>query len=248
MIPYRVIRSAVLLTGLLATLAPSLPAASSSFTATLSPEQKTEAGLATLGPGELAALDRLVATDIIRARHIHLPALADPYSQRYTETEAKEAGLDRLTPEQLAKLDVLVSAALATAPQTPSIQPRERPRVRDGEILSEKGRLQVHGGMSLTMGWASGGRNFREIGAWVSYFDPVSGLGLSFSYSRLSGDILGSSYGRDYSYNAPYLYATSRTPFALMDRTNLDRNEFTGDGASLRYPALGRSDEGLFRR
>ena len=248
MIPFRVIRSAVLLTGLLSALAPSLSAASRSFTATLSPEQKTEAGLATLGPGELTALDQLVATDIIRARHVRLPALADPYSQRYTEAETKVAGLDRLTPEQLAKLDTLITAAVAAAPQSPSIQPRERPRVRDGEILSEKGRLQVHGGMSLTKGWASGGRNFREVGAWVSYFDPVTGLGLSYSFSRTSGDLLGSYYGRDYSYNAPYLYATSRAPFTLMDRTILDRNEFTGDGASLSYPTLGRSGEGIIRR
>ena len=244
MIPFRVIRSGVLLTGLLAALGPALTAASASFTATLSPEQKTESGLTSLSPAELAALDRLVAADVtLRA---HLPALTDPYTRRYSETETKEAGLDRLTPEQLAKLDGLITSAVASAPPLP--QPRERPRVRDGEILSEKGRLQVHGGMSLTMGWASGGRNFREVGAWVSYFDPVTGLGLSYSFSRTSGDLLGSYYGRDYSYNAPYLYATSRAPFTLMDRTILDRNEFTGDGASLSYPTLGRSGEGIIRR
>jgi hypothetical protein len=247
MIPFRVVRSAVLLSGLLAALGPALTAGGSSFTGTLSLEQKTETGLATLGTNELATLDRLVATDIIRSRHIQLPPLADPYSRRYTEAETKEAGLDRLTTEQLAKLDTLITAALAAAPQSPSLQPRERPRLRDGEILSEKGRLQVHGGMSLTIGWASGGRNYREVGAWVSYFDPVTGLGLSVGFSHYSGDILGSSYGRGY-YNDPYLYAVPRNAFGTFDRLGLDRNEFTGEAATLRYPTLMRTLDGGFPR
>jgi len=244
MIPFRVIRSGVLLTGLLAALGPALTAASASFTATLSPEQKTESGLTSLSPAELAALDRLVAADVtLRA---HLPALTDPYTRRYSETETKEAGLDRLTPEQLAKLDGLITSAVASAPPLP--QPRERPRVRDGEILSEKGRLQVHGGMSLTMGWASGGRNFREVGAWVSYFDPVTGLGLSVGFSRYTGDILGSGYGRDYYSNAAYNYSAPRTTFSAFELGGVDRNEFTGDGASLRSLTGGRSAGGGFRR
>src|SRR5204863_380104 len=131
----------------------------------------------------------------------------DPFTQRYSEVESREAGLDRLTPAQLAKLDELITAALAAAPPPSSpLQPRERPRLRDDAILSEKGRLQVHGGMSLTFGTAGGGRNFREIGGWISYFDPVTGLGLSFSYSRYSGDgFPGYSSGRDYYTDAPYL-------------------------------------------
>ena len=243
MIPFRVIRSGVLLTGLLAALAAPLPAARSSFTATLSSEQKTEAGLTSLTTAELAALDRLVAAD--STRQTRAPALTDRFTRRYSEAETKEAGLDRLTPEQLAKLDELISSVIATAPQA---QPRERPRVRDGEILSERGRMQVHGGMSLTMGWASGGRNYREVGAWVSYFDPVSGLGLSVGFSRYSGDILGSSYGRDYYSNAPSIYSSPRPIFSTFDLGSVDRNEFTGDGASLRSPILVRAVDRGFRR
>jgi hypothetical protein len=248
MIPFRVIRSGVLLTGLLAALGTLLSAASGGFTAALSPEQKAVAGLNTLSNSQLAALDRLVALDVVRVRHASLPGLTDPYSQRYTEIETKEAGLDRLTPEQLAKLDGLITTAIAAAPPPPSLQPRERPRVRDGEILSEKGRMQVHGGMSLTMGWASGGRNYREVGAWVSYFDPVTGLGLSIGFSRYSGDILGSSYGRDYYSNSPYVYSSPRNSFSGFDLGSLDRNEFSGDGASLPYPTLVRPIDRGFRR
>lgn len=96
--------------------------------------------------------------------------------------------------------------------------------------------MQVHGGLSLTMGWASGSRSFRETGAWVSYFDPVTGLGLSFSYSHSSGDLLGNYHGGGYS--APYLYSSPLTSLNTADRMRMDQNEFAGDGASLRGPAL----------
>ncbi len=248
MIPFRVIRSGVLLTGLVAALAILSPAASGGFTATLSPGQKSEAGLDTLTPGELTVLDRLVATDRARARRA--PALNDPYSQRYTESEIQAAGLDRLTPEQLAKLDMLIAAALANAPRSQaSPQPRERPRLRgDDIILSEQRRLQVHGGMSLTVGSAGGGRNFHEAGAWVSYFDPVTGLGLAISYSRYSGDALGGYYGREYYPGTPYVYSAPQPVLNDFERAGADRSEFMGDGASLRYPSVGRSSGRGFRR
>lgn len=248
MIPFRIIRSGVLLTGLVAALTTLSPAASGSFTATLSPEQKTEAGLDSLTAFELTALDRLVATDVARARRA--PALNDPYSQRYSESETRAAGLDRLTPEQLAKLDPLITAALARAPRPQaSPQPRERPRLRGDDIIfSEQRRLQVHGGMSLTVGTAGGGRNFHEAGAWVSYFDPVTGLSLAISYSRYSGDTLGGYYGRNYHSGAPYVYAAPQPVFSGFGRADADRSEFLGDGASLRYPAVGRfSDQDLRR-
>ena len=66
--------------------------------------------------------------------------------------------------------------------------------------------------------------------------------------ARSSGDLLGNYYGRGYSSDASYLYAAPRTPFAPFDRLSLDRNEFTGDSASLRYPTLVRSIDGDFRR
>jgi hypothetical protein len=80
------------------------------------------------------------------------------------------------------------------------VTPKDRPRLKDNEVVSLKRRLEVHGGMSFTYGWASGGRNFREAGAWVSYFDPASGLGLAVGFSRLSGDV---PYGYGYY---PYAY------------------------------------------
>jgi len=242
MLPFRVIRSGVLLTGLLAALGVPLHAASGSFTTTLSLEQKSDAGLTGLTAGELAALDRLVAEEVASARQSNASALIVRFSLRQTDSQRKEAGLDRLTPEQRGKLDELIATTLATGPQ-----PRERPRLKDSEILSERGRLQVHGGMSFTYGWAGGGRNYREAAAWVSYFDPVTGLGLGFGFSRFSGDVFPGYYGSDFYSDAPYVYSAPRTSFFSFDRGSMDRNEFTGDGASLRYPTGGRSSGRGFR-
>ncbi len=83
-----------------------------------------------------------------------------------------------------------------------TVIPKERPRLKDNEVVSLKRRLEVHGGMSFTYGWASGGRNFKEAGAWVSYFDPESGLGMAVGFSRLSGDVPYSYGYYPYAYNS----------------------------------------------
>ncbi|HWA26424.1 MAG TPA: hypothetical protein VG734_12260 [Lacunisphaera sp.] len=249
MIPFRVIRSGVLLGGLLAALTSLAPAAVAGFTAKLSDEQKAEAGLNGFTNSELSALDHLVAIDIARGRTT--PALTDPYSERYSAAETKEAGLDRLSPEQLAKLDGLIAAAVAAAPKRPQVQPRERPRLRGDEILSEKGRLQVHGGFSLTYGWAGGGRNFRGTGAWVSYFDPVTGLGLTFGYSRYSGDMFGGYYGGNYGNyyaDAAYVFPASRPAYVGYERTPFDRNEFIANDAVLGNSSMLSAPSRGFRR
>jgi hypothetical protein len=82
------------------------------------------------------------------------------------------------------------------------VTPKDRPRLKDNEVVSLKRRLEVHGGMSFAYGWASGGRNFREAGAWASYFDPESGLGLAVGFSRFSGDVPYDFGYYPYAYNA----------------------------------------------
>lgn len=236
MIPFRVIRSAVMLTGLLAVMGmPMVAAVSGSFTDRLSDEQKTAAGLKNLTSTELTVLDQLVADDIASNRRSSAPALSDRYSQRYSESQSHAAGLDRLTVGEINRLDELIASAIAIAPQ-----PRERPRLRGGDILSEKGRLQVHGGLSFTYGMASGGRDYRAGSAWVSYFDPVTGLGLSFSYSRSSGDFFPHYYPGDYYPDSQYLYSAPRMYYPGASLENTGRDNFAGDGASLFYPANGR--------
>jgi hypothetical protein len=247
MIPFRVIRSGMLLAGLLISLSASLGAAEGGFTASLSAQEQAETGLGDLTATELAMLDLLVADDFVRVRQLKTSALPGTLSTRHPEAKLREAGLDRLTPKQLAKLNELVDAAVYNRPQP---QPKERPRLKDSDVLSEQGRLQVHGGMSFTYGWAGGGRNFRETAAWVSYYDPVTGIGLGFDFSNASGDgLYGGYYPGNYDYYdrgyypaaANYYSARPRTIFVSADESNRSgtmRGSFKGDGASLRGPTL----------
>jgi hypothetical protein len=244
MIPFRVIRSGLLLAGLLLSLGAPLLAAADSFTGNLSDEEQAAAGLPALTDDELAALDQLVAEDLARARQLRTSALPGTLGTRHSEAKIAEAGLDRLTPGQMAKLNALVDAAVYNRPQ-----PRERPRLKDSDVLSEQGRLQVHGGMSFTYGWAGGGRNFRETSAWVSYYDPVTGLGLGFGFSNFSGDGLYGYYPGSYEYYdrgyypvaTSYYSARPRTTFisaGRMGSPDAMRGGFRGDGASLRGPMV----------
>ncbi len=233
MLPFRVIRSGVLLAGLLATLGTPLLAAGGGFTASLSAEEKSASGLTTLTADELAALDRLVAEQAARP---------GSFAGRQPEARRKEAGLDRLTPAQLAKLDDLVATAAALRPQ-----PKERPRLKDNEVVSLKRRLQMHGGMAFTYGTGGGG-SFREVAAWVSYYDPVTGLGLGFGFSRFSGDGFYGYYPDYYDRSSSYIHAAPRATFTTDDRLGAARESFAGDGASLHGPGGWARPAGGFRR
>lgn len=132
-----------------------------------------------------------------------------------------------------AQIDQL--AALATEDFTRPA-PKPRPRLREGDVLSEEGRLRVHGGMSLTVGGGSGG-SFYGTSGWVSFHDPDTGLSVGFSYSQFKGDGLTSMPGY---YDGYYRYSPATTP-TLLPRAELltadDPNyvpRFNGDGASLR--------------
>jgi hypothetical protein len=235
MIPFRVVRSSILLAGLLMSLAAPVIAGDGGFIATLSSQQKADAGLTVLTPEELEALDQLVADDQARVRQLKTSALPGKFSSRHPEEKRAAAGLNRLTADQLSKLDEWVDGAVYSRPA-----PKERPRLKEGDVLSEQGRLRVHGGMSFTYGWAGGGRSFRETSAWVSYYDPVTGLGLGFGISNFSGDGLYPDYFYDRGYYlapAPSYSAAPRATFEGAQRLSparMGRTGFNGDGSSLR--------------
>ena len=250
MIPLRVVSRGLWLAGLLVLLVAPLRAADSGFSSTLSPEQRKAAGLDQLDASDVAMIDLLVASDLSNARQLRVTTLDERFSLRHS---GPQGGLEHLSAAQIAQLDELVADAIAAQPL-----PKERPRLKDNEVVSLKKRLEVHGGMSLTMGWASGGRNFREAGAWVSYYDPETGLGLAFAFSQYSGDAM-YPYGYYYpgynaynrggwyggapgnTYSADLFWA--RPNFALdvgFSQTDYSRSfGFDGSGAALRGP-MGR--------
>ncbi|AOS43153.1 hypothetical protein Verru16b_00194 [Lacunisphaera limnophila] len=167
-----------------------------------------------------------------------LTGLTLPLAAATAETDA----LNALRPEAPLTLDDLRP------------QPRERPRLRVSEVLTDEGRLRVHGGLSFTVGGSSGGGSFHGTSAWASYYDPVTGISLAFSYSTFSGDGLYDTYPRYFSsYPSAYPYAGAldspgvtavnvpRYTAAPVDRT--DAPSFIRSGASdsipHRFPAAG---------
>ena len=237
--------------GLALALAPLRAATNAGFSADLSSAQRQATGIDQLSENELAMFDVLVASDLATARQLRITTFAERFSDRH---RGQKAGIEQLDAGQLAQLDELVADAIASQPL-----PKERPRLKDNEVVSLQRRLQVHGGMSFTYGWASGGRDFREAGAWVSYFDPVTGLGLSVGFSQYSGDVL-YPYGYypygGYAYNRAGWYGYGPVPgdtigaelfwtrpnFSLglgFSQTEFSRpSAFEGTGAALRGPPL----------
>lgn len=248
----------------------ALPAiyAADGFSASLSSGQRSQIGLDRLTADELTALNSLVSSDLATARQLKVSALANPFSLRHSGTAAERAGLQHLSKDETAQLNELVATTIATQPV-----PRERPRLADKEVVSLKRRMEVHGGASFTYGWAKGGRNYREVGAWTSYFDPETGFGLAFGVSRYSGDVFytGYPYGYDgygYGYGGygDYGYGVSGLPGDTVDlslfhvsknwmfevgfsRTELSRNfSFDGDGTVFSPRASGTFRPGGFSR
>ncbi len=92
--------------------------------------------------------------------------------------------------------------ALLAAEELSRPAPKPRPRLKEGDVLSEEGRLRTHGGVSLTVGASSTG-SFYGTSGWVGFHDPVTGLSVSFSYSSYKGDGLGGYYP---GYGYPMFY------------------------------------------
>ena len=158
-----------------------LPAAEpAGFLGTLSAEQRTTAGLDHLSTAEQTALNTLVAREVAFARQGKVRAFAGTFATRRHGTEAQAAGLDRLTPEEQARLDDYVSAALAAGPVKP--EPKELP----ARAVTGGNRLQIHGSISLALGWGGGG-SFRAGSIDTDIYDPDTGLHLSLGVGEFSG-------------------------------------------------------------
>lgn len=200
----------LLLAGLL--MVATLHAGEGGFASTLTTEQKDGAGLATLKPDELRALDQLVADDLAYARRENLTLLDGTFIARHDEAERKQAGLDRLTPEQLARLNQLVAAAIAARPA-----PKERPRLKESEVLG-KNKPQVHGSVTVAYGWGPGGRSMRAGSLWLDYYDPESRLSLGVGLSTFDGDGAYGYYPTGGYYYPGYYSGYSGAQFSVTPR------------------------------
>ena len=201
------------------------------FVATLSADQQAAAGLPALSLAERAALDQLVTVELAQVRQRTPDGFTGTFVSRRTEAELKAAGLDRLTPAELSKLNELVAATLAIHPK-----PKERPRIKDDDVLNPEKKPEIHGSVSLTFGSGGRGRNVWGSSLWLDYFDPASGLGLSVGLSNFSGK---GFYGYYPDYYGSRYYASFPVYYDTFS-PGLPRNEFSfGDGQSFRAISLG---------
>lgn len=219
----------VLLLGCLFGLTTALPAMTGGFTATLSSEKQDLAGLATLSAAERTALDQLVAGELAAVRTGGSPEPAGTFVSRRTEAERKAAGLDRLTGAQLEKLDEFVAAALAARPK-----PKERPRLKESDVLSAARQNQIHGSVTVAYGWGGGGRDLWAESLWLEYYDPASRIGIGVGLANYSGSGLFGYYPGDYYPYGGRYYAGLPGGFD-PEYFGRPRGEFNfGDGQSFR--------------
>jgi hypothetical protein len=181
---------------------PAARAADGGFAATLTAEQRESAGIGTLSPEQRTALDGLVASDLALARKENLPEIGGTFAARRSEAERQQAGLDHLTAAQLARLNELVAAAVAARPK-----PRERPRLKENDVLAAGRKPEIHGSVSFAYGWGSGGRDYRASSLWLEYFDPDSSLGLGVGISTFDGDGFGGCFYPSFSGARGYAFA-----------------------------------------
>jgi len=217
-----------------------LRAGEGGFSATLSAEAKTSSGLARLTPTELAVLDRVVADEVALARQQNMTEFSENFIARRSPEERQQAGLDRLTPEQQARLNDLVAAALASRPK-----PKERPRLKEGEILAPPKPAEIHGSVTLSYGWG-GGRSIRGESLWLDYYDPETRLEIDVGISNYSGNGFGGYYpdgpASGYYYGGP--------PFLLNTAARDDsRADFTATQGGYSFcPSAGGDMIHGFRR
>lgn len=225
----------VLTGGLLALVAPAR-AAVGGFSVTLSPEKQAAAGVAGLSAAERTALDRLVAGEMAMIRGGEAPEFTGTFVSRRTEAERKSAGLDRLSTAQLEQLNEFIASALAPRPQ-----PRERPRLKESDVLAAGRQARIHGSISVAYGWG-GGRDLWAESLWLEYYDPGSRIGLGLGLSNFDGDGFYGFYPDDYGYYPDYYgglvrrYHYTRLPVYFEDHHREGpRGDFNlGEGRSFR--------------
>lgn len=220
-------------TWLLIAAAASLSAATGGFVSTLSAGQQSAAGLPGLSDAERASLDQLVGSELAMVRQGQPEEITGTFLGRRTEAELTSAGLDRLTAAQKARLNEYIAAALATHPK-----PKERPRLKDDDVINPASQPQIHGSVSLTVGTAGSGRNFWGSSLWLDYYDPARGFGLSVGLSNFSGK---GYYGYWPEYYGPGFYGDLPYYSDLSYRGPFRSDAFAGDGMSLRTQGLGDS-------
>lgn len=173
------------------------------FSATLTPEQREQAGLTVLSADNLAVIDGLVRQDEAASKFKNNSVDHTRFSQRHTVRERELAGLNQLAPAQIAVLDDLVAARIPdTEPSLGKTVASLASGATPTPVTAVSGpKPEVHGAVSFTYGWSKAGDS---IGGDVllTYDDPVNRYGVAVGYSTYRGPV------------APYGFFPGYGPYA----------------------------------
>jgi len=156
------------------------------FSATLTPEQRTAAGLTSLSADHLAVVDGLVRQDLAASRYKNNGVDHTRFSQRHTPAERALAGLDGLTDPQLAELDEFVRLRIAADEPVPLATTPDRVAAGGVRTLTYQRPLEIHGELSYTVGWSKAG-SFQGGGLVLTYDDPAHRYSILVGYSEYHG-------------------------------------------------------------
>ncbi len=159
------------------------------FSATLTPEQRTGAGLTQLTDDNVAVIDGLVRQDLAASKFKNNGVDHTRFSQRRTAHELVIAGLDHLTTSQLAQLDALVRNRInGPEPELAATTLSTSSGVAGSNLKGVKyvRPLEIHGEISYTVGGSKAG-SFQGGGMVLTYDDPDHRYSVLVGYSEYRG-------------------------------------------------------------
>jgi hypothetical protein len=186
------------------------PEPTDGFVATLGADDRKATGIDKLSKEEQSELDFLVTKELSLARAGNVRGFAGTFTSRRNPAERVAAGIQRLDEGEQAKLNDLVASRLARRPDSSSSVTRLKKEV----VTRAKSPMELHGEVSFTYGWGSGGREFKGGSIYVNAFDPDTGLSIGVGYAQYSGDGWW-GYGPGYYYGPGLAYGAGAPRYGL---------------------------------
>lgn len=154
------------------------------FSHTLSTSERAQLKLERLTSDQLAVLDALVRRDVA-ARSSRAADAPATFSGRLTDDERRNAGVTVLDAKEIAKLDDWVDRYTAAGiARTLLSAPLAIARHRQMEPREDKPERKIHGTLSLSMGWGSGGYSERTGSMVLRMDDPAGRYSISVGISE----------------------------------------------------------------
>lgn len=165
--------------GILAAAPVSATSIMGRFSKSLKPADVKACGIDRLSKDQIAALDDLIQRQDAVAASATAPL--PPFSKRLTAEEYRAAGMDRLTEAEVVRIDDLVmlrekeffAAARRAVPA-----PGPVPASPETSVVASGPTPELHGSVTVGMGWGSGGTSDRFGAVESTYTDPAHGFSI----------------------------------------------------------------------